>query len=115
MNWNVYVLRSLKDGKLYTGRAMNVHHRLRSHNEGKVPSTRTRRPFVLVYTEVFESEKEAADRERYLKTGFGRKWLKRRLAEGATPPATAWLGGGESAPEGWRRSAPRPSRFGKQK
>ena len=55
MYW-LYVLRSLKDERLYTGIAADRRERLREHNAGGVRSTRSRRPFVLVYSEPFETK-----------------------------------------------------------
>jgi putative endonuclease len=58
MFW-VYVLRSLKDGKLYTGQTQDVQRRLERHNSGLVRATKARRPLVLVYEEAHESRSEA--------------------------------------------------------
>ena len=74
----LYVLRSMKDGRLYTGIALDRDHRLREHNAGRVRSTRSRRPFVLVYSESFQTRAEAMARERYFKTPEGGA-LKQRL------------------------------------
>ena len=77
MYW-LYVLRSSKDQRLYTGIAADRARRLRDHNAGRVTSTRTRRPFVLVYCEPFETRADAMARERYFKTPEGGA-LKQRL------------------------------------
>ena len=74
----VYVLRSLKDGRLYTGYTTNIESRLRDHNTGHTKSTKHRRPLELVYSEEFETKKEAVDRERFFKTPEG-GILKRKL------------------------------------
>jgi len=74
----LYVIRSLKDGRLYTGIAASRDNRLREHNTGRVRSTRNRRPFVLVYSEPFETRAQAMARERYFKTPEGGA-LKQRL------------------------------------
>ena len=75
-SYSVYVLRSLKDGKLYTGMTTDVQRRLQEHNHGKNPSTRHRRPFLLVHAEVYPSRAEAAKWEHFLKSGPGHKYLK---------------------------------------
>ena len=75
----VYVLRSLKDGKLYTGSTGDLERRLKEHNAGKTASTKWRRPFVVIYKEEFQSRQEAESRERYLKTGKGRGELKKMI------------------------------------
>ena len=82
--YTVYVLKSLKDGRQYTGSTEDLERRLKEHNAGKTASTRRRRPFVLVHTEEYESREAAEDRERYLKTGKGREELKKLLI-GAVP------------------------------
>lgn len=74
-----YVLKSNKDGKLYTGWTKNLENRIKEHNNGLVEATRNRLPLKLVYYEACLSEKGAADREKQLKSGFGRAYLKRRL------------------------------------
>jgi putative endonuclease len=67
----LYILKSEKDGKLYTGVSNNPSRRLNEHNSGKNTATRYRRPFVLIYTECFETNSDALKRERYLKTKKG--------------------------------------------
>ena len=71
-----YVLRSMKDGKLYTGHTEDLERRIAEHNRGKVKSTASRVPFVLVYSETFSTRSEARWYERYLKTASGKKKLK---------------------------------------
>ena len=63
-----YILRSLKDGRLYTGCTGDVAERLRHHNRGGTPSTRHRRPFELVYVEEYPDRPTAQTRERWLKS-----------------------------------------------
>jgi len=74
-----YVLKSLKDGKLYTGWTDDLKSRLEKHNKGLVESTKTRLPFKLVYFEACLTREKAIKREKSLKTGFGRKYLKNRI------------------------------------
>ena len=75
----VYVLRSIKDGQFYTGLTRNLPARLRTHNDGKVPSTQKRIPFELIYWEGCLNESDAAQREKYLKTAWGKRYIKGRL------------------------------------
>ena len=63
----VYVLKSKKDNKCYIGSTNNLKKRLKEHNDGKVFSTKNRRPLVLKYYEAFLSEKDARLREQRLK------------------------------------------------
>lgn len=74
-----YVLRSQKDHQLYIGSTQDLIKRVRQHNQGQVESTKHRRPMELVYYEACLDEKLALGREKQLKTGFGRAYLKRRL------------------------------------
>jgi putative endonuclease len=74
-----YVLRSEMDGKLYVGWSKDLKNRLREHNDGRVFATKARRPFVLVYYEACLNEESAVAREKQLKTGYGRRYLKSRL------------------------------------
>jgi len=75
----VYVIRSKKDKKWYTGCAKDVRKRFNEHNEGKVVSTKGRGPFELIYYEASVSKEDAFAREKYLKTGMGKRYLKNRL------------------------------------
>ena len=78
----VYVLKSKKDGNLYTGSTNDLKRRLDEHNNGLVFSTKSRRPFELVYYEAYKSEKDARSREKNLKLrsrAFAQ--LKKRIGE----------------------------------
>ncbi len=79
MLYTVYVLQSLKDGKLYTGYTKDLPKRLKEHNTGKTKSTRWRAPFVVVYTEEYSDKDEAEAREKYLKSGKGREEIQKLL------------------------------------
>ena len=74
-----YVLKSQSDGQLYTGWTNDLKHRLREHNLGHVQATKNRIPLKLIYYEACLEEELAIAREKQLKTGFGRAYLKRRL------------------------------------
>ncbi|NQU68570.1 MAG: GIY-YIG nuclease family protein [Candidatus Marinimicrobia bacterium] len=63
----VYILKSRKDGKFYTGSTTDLKRRLREHNDGKSKSTRYRRPLILVYYEELSSIGQARVREKALK------------------------------------------------
>ncbi|MCH7225824.1 GIY-YIG nuclease family protein [Verrucomicrobiaceae bacterium E54] len=67
------------DGQFYTGLTSDLRRRLEEHNSGEVPSTKHRTPFRLVYYEACPSRVDAAAREKYLKTGMGKRYLKNRL------------------------------------
>ena len=75
----VYVIKSKKDGELYTGSTNNLRKRFNEHNSGKVSSTKNRGLFALIYYEACLNKYDAKDRERYLKSGMGKRYLKNRL------------------------------------
>lgn len=75
----VYVLQSEKDRKIYVGFTKNLEERLKLHNNGKVKSTKNRLPLKLVYYEACLNKDDASHREKYLKTSWGKRYLKNRL------------------------------------
>ena len=78
--WFTYALQSKKDGWLYIGMTSDVKRRLEEHNRGYNQSTRARTPFELFYLEEMGSRSEAREREKFLKSGRGREFLRARLA-----------------------------------
>ena len=79
MFYYTYILKSKKDGRLYTGFTNDLRKRLMEHNSGKSFYTKGRGPFEIIYYEACLLEKEARSRELYLKTGMGKRFLKNRL------------------------------------
>ena len=79
MFFYTYVLQSRDDGKLYTGWTVDLRRRILEHNKGKSEATKFRGQFKLLYYEACLSKVKAIQREKQLKTGFGRGYLKRRL------------------------------------
>lgn len=75
----VYVLLSLLDQKFYIGRTDDLRRRKQEHDEGKVASTKHRRPLKLLFYEAFASKKDAIRRELYFKTSKGRSSLQMML------------------------------------
>lgn len=75
----VYVLLSKTDNNLYTGYTKNLLQRLKEHNSGKVASTKHRRPLELIYWEGCLNQKDATKREKYLKSSWGKRYIKNRL------------------------------------
>lgn len=63
----LYVLKSKKDLQFYIGSTNDLRKRFKEHNEGKVFSTKARRPFEIVYYEAYKSESDARVREQSLK------------------------------------------------
>lgn len=79
MFYYTYILKSRKDGKIYTGFTTDLRKRLKAHNDGKSTYTKGRGPFSLIYYEACLMEKNARSRETYLKSGMGKRYLKNRL------------------------------------
>ena len=75
----VYVLLSLKDNKYYTGYTSDLKKRIELHNKGMVISTKLRRPLILIYWEGCLNQQDATRREKYLKSGNGKIYIKSRL------------------------------------
>ena len=75
----IYILKSLVDGNKYTGFTNDLEKRFQSHQDGKVKSTKHRRPFELVYFEACLNKDDALRREKYLKTKYGKMFLGNRL------------------------------------
>ena len=74
-----YVLQSVKDGNWYTGYTNDLGKRFEEHNRQKVFSTKGRGPFRIFYYEASINEDDAKAREKYLKSGMGKRYLKNRL------------------------------------
>jgi len=75
----VYIIQSKKDKQFYTGFTGDLQNRIQEHNAGGVPSTRERCPFELIYYEACLNEQDALAREKYLKSGMGKRYLRNRL------------------------------------
>jgi putative endonuclease len=76
-----YVILSQKDGGFYTGYTSDLRKRLLEHNNGEVKSTKFRQPLTLIYFEACLSQKDAMRREKYLKSGNGKIYLRNRLRD----------------------------------
>ena len=75
----VYVLQSQKDHNFYVGYTINLKERLDRHNKGKVKSTKKRTPLKLVYWEGCLNQEDATKREKYLKSSWGKRFIKNRI------------------------------------
>jgi len=74
-----YILQSSKDNKFYTGCTNDLRKRFRDHQDGKVSITKNRRPFKLIYYETCINQQDAYQREKYLKSGPGKRYIHNRL------------------------------------
>jgi len=79
MKYFVYVIKSKTYRNRYIGSTDNVLRRLGEHNGGKCRYTNGRVPWEFVYQENFDTRAEAMKREKFLKSGQGRKWLDEKL------------------------------------
>lgn len=76
----VYILRSKKTGDWYTGCTSDLRKRFKEHNDGRFDSwTKGRAPFELIYYEAYRHSKDAYARERQLKSGPGKRYVRERL------------------------------------
>ena len=73
----VYVLISEKQGRHYVGLTNDIYRRLEEHNKGKTKSTRFYSPWRILFKENYKSRIEARNREKYLKSGVGREFIKK--------------------------------------
>lgn len=81
MFYYVYVIQSTKDKNFYVGYTNNIKKRIEEHNNGHVESTKSRIPFKLIYWEGCMSQKDALKREKYLKTAWGKRYIKNRIGD----------------------------------
>jgi putative endonuclease len=81
----VYVIRSESSGKLYVGHTSDLDGRVRQHNNPEtnrsIYTKRNRGPWCLLHSEKCASRQAATARERFLKSGQGREWLKAATEE----------------------------------
>ncbi len=79
MFYYTYILKSKKDGNIYTGYTQDLRKRLNQHNKGLSTYTKGRGPFILIYYEACLLEDKARSRELFFKSGMGKRYLKNRL------------------------------------
>lgn len=75
----VYVLKSEIDNNMYVGYSKDLKNRIQQHKTGHVTSTKNRRPLSLIYYEACLNQQDATHREKYLKTSWGKRYIKNRL------------------------------------
>ena len=79
MKYTIYAIQSLLDGRIYVGFTENILRRLVEHNAGKTTSTKGYRPWKLIYSEIVDERLSARKREKYLKSGIGKEFLKKLI------------------------------------
>jgi putative endonuclease len=77
----VYALKSILYNFIYVGLTKDLYDRFIRHNKGYVKSTKKYAPFVLFYSEKCQSSKHAREREKYLKSTSGKRFLKSILSK----------------------------------
>ena len=75
----IYVIRNKISKRFYTGFTKDLRKRIDEHNKNKVFSTKNRGENELIYYEGCMNIEDARNREKYLKTGMGKRYLKNRL------------------------------------
>lgn len=75
----VYVLQSKVDKNLYIGVTADLKTRFQRHNTGKIKSTKSRAPFILVYYEAYKDKRDATKREKQLKEHKPKSDLKKQI------------------------------------
>ncbi|MBP8060234.1 MAG: HsdR family type I site-specific deoxyribonuclease [Cloacibacterium sp.] len=90
-NFCIYVLKC-SNNSFYIGQTSDLRRRIKEHQNGKVSWTSKYLPFELIHWEFFLTRDEAVKREKDLKTGFGRKWLKRNYEQNKLAEATRQAG-----------------------
>ena len=76
MIYFTYALKSLEKNFIYIGITDNPEKRLSQHNKGQVKSTKFYKSFKMIFKQRFSSRIEARKREKYLKSGCGKEYLK---------------------------------------
>jgi len=79
MDSKCILFNSEKFKKFYIGMSANVKQRLKTHNLGRVKSTKAYVIWKLVHVEEFKTRIEARAREKYYKSAAGRRWRKNNL------------------------------------
>ena len=78
MAYVIYAIKSSVDNRIYVGFTENLEKRIKEHNQGRTKSTKGFRPWFLIYNENVETRIEARKREKYLKSGCGKEFLKNK-------------------------------------
>jgi len=76
MDYCVYAISSTKQKYIYVGLTKDLIDRFNRHNSGREKTTRSYRPFKIIYTELASDLGLAREREKYLKSGVGKEFLK---------------------------------------
>jgi len=75
--FSVYAIRSLRRNYIYVGLSKDIGKRINQHNSGRNRTTKPYTPFVLIWSEQFDTRENAREREKYLKSGVGKEFLRK--------------------------------------
>ena len=75
--YTVYALKSKLKNYIYVGMTTDLADRVKRHNDGREKTTRPYRPFELIYKEIHFTRKDARIRQKYLKSGVGKEFLRK--------------------------------------
>ena len=78
MVYYIYAIKSIVGNRIYVGFTNNLEKRIKEHNQGKTKSTKGFRPWSLIHYETSQTRIEARNREKYLKSGCGKEFLKNK-------------------------------------
>ena len=78
-----YILQSQKDGSFYVGYSQNTETRLLKHNSSSKGYTSTKKPWVLVYSEKFDSKSQALKREKFIKSQKSKTFIENLIRSSA--------------------------------
>jgi putative endonuclease len=73
MNYFVYILYSPAFKRTYASQTKDLSNRFTLHNTGRVRSTKPYKPWILIYSESYDSRAESMKREKWFKSKGGRK------------------------------------------
>lgn len=76
--YHVYILKNDKD-QIYIGHTKDLQNRLERHNSGRERYTKNKGPFLIIHKEQYNTRGEAMIREKELKGGKGREWVKKTI------------------------------------
>ncbi len=74
-----YAIKSIERNYIYVGITNNLQKRVNQHQTGKNITTKPYRPFRLIHSETFDTRAAAREREKYLKSGAGKEFLRSLL------------------------------------
>lgn len=75
----VYILQSKKTNNWYTGATSDLQKRFQQHNAGGSKATKKDKPWKLIYYEACHNKHDMRAREKYLKSGMGKRFVRNRL------------------------------------